>query len=130
MPNDGRRRGSPLLGRDVTARAAFARDRLVAHAHHEEGAQRAALDPVRTFLRPDPNKGIVDAIARVAGTAEHVPRRRLQRRGVPAVRFFERPVGMGRKRRIEFPVVVHPVCNDRSLSAANVPANATLRYPR
>ena len=67
------------------------------------------------------------AIARVTLGAQHVPGCGLQRRGMPAVRFFERTVGVGRKRRIEFPVVVHPVCNDRSLTAANVPANATLR---
>jgi hypothetical protein len=60
----------------------------------------------------------VHAIARVARRAEDMARRGLQGRGIPAVRFFERTVGMSRKRRIEFPVVVHPICNDRSLTAA------------
>jgi hypothetical protein len=71
-------------------------------------AQCAAFRPVGALFRPHANEGIVHAIACVAGGAEHVPGRRL-------------------KRRVEFAVVVHPICNDRSLTAAWMPVNDTLR---
>jgi hypothetical protein len=46
---------------------------------------------------------------------------------MPAIRFFKRTIGVRGERRVEFAVVVHPGCNDRSLTAACLPVKDTLR---